>query len=65
MHLLLLTLLVSSASSVDPGCFSYGECTKSLFLSETYEARSPQSCLEECRADQECAFFNYYHEEYL
>ena len=58
---LALLAAATRAQDSDPGCFSQGECQRSLFL-DSLASEDPQSCLEACR-DLEgggCQFFTHY-----
>ena len=57
---LLLLSTPGLITALDPGCFTPGECARSLFL-DTVAAPDPQSCLEACReSGDDCAYFTHY-----
>ncbi len=45
-------------------CFQVGECSQSLFIDE-WQVNDAQSCLTECKSDNECLYFTFYKDDSL
>ncbi len=57
-------LLCTGQNLSEPMCFQAGECSQSLFVDE-WHVNDAQSCLMECKNDDECLYFTFYKDDSL